>query len=315
MNELKKLLAGSGVDKNSVQYTSYKPAGDDALAPITLSYVTYAASAAECGGDWSENLGFTPRNQPWPDFGCSSQHNFAAIVADPRDLIEPHASDPADAGRRSTVNQNYQAGRPTGAVRDPQMLQNSTRAVRRVGGGKHPVHAELEALLLLALRARVDAEQDVLRAVDALGIERTTMSSASAGGGVDLDGHLAMLARHVGLDRDPHVRQDLAQIHVLGRLRSLNARRAAANAKARGGPGPEGSVGKLLSTQRAQRISDVVSRLLGSRLAADTGEWGTFAWSEYVAGVPGQRLAGGTDEIQRNAIGERGLGLPREPRP
>ena len=116
MNELKKLLAGSGVDKNSVQYTNYKPAGDDALAPITLSYVTYAASAAECGGDWSENLGFTPRNQPWPDFGCSSQHNFAAIVADPRDLIEPRTTDPASAARRGTVIENYGMGKGTETV-------------------------------------------------------------------------------------------------------------------------------------------------------------------------------------------------------
>lgn len=150
-------------------------------------------------------------------------------------------------------------------------------------------------------------------AMTTLRIERTTMSSASAGGGVDLHGRLVMLARHVGLDRDPLVRQDLAHVYVLGRLRSLNARRAVANLKARGAPGPEGSIGKLISTQRAQRISALATRLLGARLGADTGEWGTFAWGEYVAGIPGQRLAGGTDEIQRNAIGERGLGLPRDP--
>lgn len=113
LNELKKLLAAGGVDKGSVQYTSYKPAGDDALAPITLSFVTYAASAPDCGSDWSENLGFTPRNQPWPDFGCSTQHNLAAIVADPRDLIEPRTSDPADAMRRSTVLEKYRAGETT----------------------------------------------------------------------------------------------------------------------------------------------------------------------------------------------------------
>jgi alkylation response protein AidB-like acyl-CoA dehydrogenase len=39
-----------------------------------------------------------------------------------------------------------------------------------------------------------------------------------------------------------------------------------------------------------------------------------FAWTEHVLGAPGYRLAGGTDEIQRNIIGERVLGLPREPR-
>jgi pilus assembly protein CpaD len=111
--QLKKLLAAQGLDKSAVQYTSYKPAGGDAQAPITLSFVTYAANAADCGGDWSQNLGFSPRNEPYPEFGCSTQHNFAAIVADPRDLIEPRTSDPADAMRRSTVLEKYRAGVPT----------------------------------------------------------------------------------------------------------------------------------------------------------------------------------------------------------
>lgn len=113
LGQIKKLLAAHGVDKGSVQYTSYKPAEGDNQAPITLSFVTYVANAAECGGNWSENLGFTPRNLPWPEFGCSTQHNFAAIVADPRDLIEPRTSDPADATRRSTVLDKYREGVPT----------------------------------------------------------------------------------------------------------------------------------------------------------------------------------------------------------
>ena len=54
--------------------------------------------------------------------------------------------------------------------------------------------------------------------------------------------------------------------------------------------------------------------ILGPRLLADTGEWGTYAWGEHVLGAPGYRIAGGSDEIQRNIIGERVLGLPPEPR-
>ena len=60
--------------------------------------------------------------------------------------------------------------------------------------------------------------------------------------------------------------------------------------------------------------SDVASHLLGASLTADTGMWGTYAWNEHVLGAPGYRIAGGTDEIQRNIIGERVLGLPGEPR-
>jgi len=49
-------------------------------------------------------------------------------------------------------------------------------------------------------------------------------------------------------------------------------------------------------------------------LTADTGEWGTYAWAAHVLGAPGYRIAGGSDEIQRNIIAERVLGLPAEPR-
>ena len=41
---------------------------------------------------------------------------------------------------------------------------------------------------------------------------------------------------------------------------------------------------------------------------------GTYAWGEHVLGAPGYRIAGGSDEVQRNIIGERVLGLPAEPR-
>jgi alkylation response protein AidB-like acyl-CoA dehydrogenase len=63
-----------------------------------------------------------------------------------------------------------------------------------------------------------------------------------------------------------------------------------------------------------QRMSQALGEMLGPRLVADTGEWGTYAWAEYVLGIPGARVAGGTDEIMRNIVGERVLGLPKEPR-
>ena len=61
-------------------------------------------------------------------------------------------------------------------------------------------------------------------------------------------------------------------------------------------------------------ITETASHLLGAALTADTGEWGTFGWNQHVLGAPGYRIAGGSDEIQRNIIGERVLGLPTEPR-
>ena len=53
--------------------------------------------------------------------------------------------------------------------------------------------------------------------------------------------------------------------------------------------------------------------VLGPRIIADTGEWGTYAWAQFLLGVPGMRIAGGTDEVMRNIVGERVLGLPKDP--
>jgi alkylation response protein AidB-like acyl-CoA dehydrogenase len=82
----------------------------------------------------------------------------------------------------------------------------------------------------------------------------------------------------------------------------------------RGDTGPTGSIGKLAWTEWMREVSEVVSELLGVRLTADTGEWGTYAWTKHLLGAPGYRIAGGSDEIQRNIIAERVLGLPGEPR-
>jgi acyl-CoA dehydrogenase len=66
-------------------------------------------------------------------------------------------------------------------------------------------------------------------------------------------------------------------------------------------------------TVTSMLVAETVSSVLGPRLAADDGTWGTFAWAEYLCGVPGTRLAGGTDEVQRNILAERVLGMPRLP--
>ena len=50
-------------------------------------------------------------------------------------------------------------------------------------------------------------------------------------------------------------------------------------------------------------------------MVADTGAWGTYSWSQLLLSAPSHRIAGGSDEIQRNILAERVLGLPREERP
>jgi alkylation response protein AidB-like acyl-CoA dehydrogenase len=150
-------------------------------------------------------------------------------------------------------------------------------------------------------------------ATTTLGFERAAATKSGTSGG-DLFERLVMLARHMGRNDDPVIRQRLAALYTDGRVRALTRRRVSDAVKAGGTPGPEGSIGKLAWTEGLRAMADLAGDLLGPQLTADSGAWGTFAWNEFVNGVPGFRVAGGSDEIQRNIIAERVLGLPREPR-
>ena len=137
------------------------------------------------------------------------------------------------------------------------------------------------------------------------------------GGGVSLPQSTRLIeaARSVGKAADPLVRQQLADIVINERVAGYTNRRAMAKIAAGQLPGPEMSLGKLSLTANMVRTYEVVSSIFGPSLAADTGAWGTYAWTQYLLGVPGMRIAGGSDEVMRNIIGERVLGLPKEPAP
>jgi acyl-CoA dehydrogenase len=142
--------------------------------------------------------------------------------------------------------------------------------------------------------------------------ERASIGGGGGGGQVST-ARLTELIRHMGRDKDPIVRQRLADVYINAKVSSYTSQRALDRLKAGEAPGPEMSIAKLALTLNMRRISDLISLVLGPKLIADNGEWGTFAWSELVVGMPGMRIAGGTDEIMRNIVGERVLGLPKEP--
>ncbi len=155
------------------------------------------------------------------------------------------------------------------------------------------------------------------------GVAVTTLMNerASIGSGMGLGRgpgpfeRLIALTRVMGADDDPIVRDRLSRLYIQHRVMGFTGARAAANLKQSGLPGPEMSILKLAGTLHLLDTADFAASVLGPRVCADTGEWGTFAFSTLVCGAPGGRLGGGTDEILRNVIGERVLGLPREPRP
>jgi alkylation response protein AidB-like acyl-CoA dehydrogenase len=122
-------------------------------------------------------------------------------------------------------------------------------------------------------------------------------------------------ARETGRLADPALRQDIARLMMLSRSAEWLAHRAR-QAKVAGKPeGPEGSLGKLVASHVARAASHVHTLISGADAmlaGADGPHDGLIA--EILLSVPATSIAGGTDEIQRNIIGERVLDLPREPR-
>jgi pilus assembly protein CpaD len=118
-----------GVGRNQIMVGAANAPGPS--EDIRITFIRYVAETAPCG-DWSTNLGYTASNTTPPNFGCTTQHNIAAMVADPRDLLTPDSSGQADAQRRLTVLDRYRKGEPTPAQRTQQ--QNALISIIGQGG-------------------------------------------------------------------------------------------------------------------------------------------------------------------------------------
>ena len=105
------------------------------------------------------------------------------------------------------------------------------------------------------------------------------------------------------------IRGELAKLVIETRVMAYTARRARDTARA-GRPGPEGSGMKIRGAALFKSYAALAARLLGADAALDPhGEWQTLFLT-----APSISIRGGTDEIQRNIVGERVLGLAEEPR-
>jgi len=113
---------------------------------------------------------------------------------------------------------------------------------------------------------------------------------------------------------DVHLRHREMQIEQLRRTARWSGQRAAASAKTGGQPGPEISTLKLVGSELGRQVRDTGLAAMGPHAMLwddDAPEHGLF--HAYATFTPALSIAGGSDEIQRNIIGERVLGLPREP--
>jgi alkylation response protein AidB-like acyl-CoA dehydrogenase len=124
------------------------------------------------------------------------------------------------------------------------------------------------------------------------------------------------LLDETGTSDDATVRQEAMRIYSWLQIARYTSLRAAASAGAGKVAGPEVSLGKLASTRSMRAWRDLALQILGSRgmlSGEDAALDGRI--TRIALSVSGMSIAGGTDEIQRNIIGEQVLGLPREPRP
>ncbi len=145
--------------------------------------------------------------------------------------------------------------------------------------------------------------------------ERVAIGSGSAGKvsqpSFDM---LVKIAKASGAIDDPIVRDQLIRLYCMESTKSMVAMRTRAETKAGKTPGPGGSLGKLMGSNIAWFYRTIALEIAGpGSVAWDPSDSGASFLNKHVLNSFQSGIAGGTDEIQRNIIGERVLGLPREP--
>jgi alkylation response protein AidB-like acyl-CoA dehydrogenase len=149
-------------------------------------------------------------------------------------------------------------------------------------------------------------------------VAQTTLNSerSSIAGGVGATpAALVDLARRLGATTDPLGRQRLVDTHIrFELLRFLRYRNQTALSQGRR-PGAEASVMKLAYARYMKALTEAAVDLQGAHglLASTDGPGGTM-WLRRFLHSPSLRIAGGSDQVQANIVGERALGLPAEPR-
>lgn len=111
VQEIRALLEDHGFPASSISVEAYH-AERGHEPPVRVSYLRYVAEGPQCG-NWSTNLAREPNNLPYPNFGCTTQHNLAAQIANPADLLGPRTMTPRAADRREAVWDKYVKGTTT----------------------------------------------------------------------------------------------------------------------------------------------------------------------------------------------------------
>jgi alkylation response protein AidB-like acyl-CoA dehydrogenase len=186
------------------------------------------------------------------------------------------------------------------------------RPLRQMTGGAAFNEVFLDDVLVPDAR-RIGGEGEGWKvALTTLAHERNAMGHSAFGGvGLLSTQRLIGVVKAAGKADDPVVRAEFGELLSRLRVSRYTNEVIAAQARAGSAPGPEVALNKVALSDNMRRVGEFVADVLGESAVADTGEWGTFAWTSLMLGAPGYRLGGGTDEVLRNSVAQRVLGLPR----
>jgi alkylation response protein AidB-like acyl-CoA dehydrogenase len=196
-------------------------------------------------------------------------------------------------------------------MRDPSV---EIRAIHQIDGGKHFNEVFFTDTRVPASWLLGELNNGWNQATAMLMYERVAIGTGSSSGVTHPNAdRLIDHARRTGQISDPVVRQHLMQMYMEETTKSLVSMRTRAEMKAGRAPGPGGSLGKLHGAKIARMMRNLINEVLGADVMAWEPGDKVEQWSKSIVGSFAANIAGGTDEIQQNIIGDRVLGLPREP--
>jgi alkylation response protein AidB-like acyl-CoA dehydrogenase len=125
------------------------------------------------------------------------------------------------------------------------------------------------------------------------------------------------LTRKYGRDKDPLVRQQLAWAYTHVEIMRFQGLRLLSEVVAKKEPGPASSINKMFWSEYAQRFAEIVTNIRGADAMLlpeqEPGQYAPDTWTNRFLQTRSVTIWGGTAEVQRNIVGERVLGLPKEP--
>ncbi len=186
------------------------------------------------------------------------------------------------------------------------------RPIHQIDGSTHFNEVFFSDVRIAAANLLGDLNDGWRMATAMLMYERVAIGSGTTGGiTTDRSDRLIEEARKRGVSGDPNLRQKLMRLRTLETCLSLVAMRTRAEIKAGRTPGPGGSVGKLATVAIADLHTEVSLAIAGASGVAWEDE-ADACWQRQALASLSAGIAGGTTEIQRNIIGDRVLGLPRD---